>query len=342
MKAALQLGLATCLVAGLAACAGAPLTDASHTSVASDVPVSDRPFANNPANFQFAVVGDRTGGVRPGVFARAMAQLNWLQPEFVLSVGDHIEGYTDDAAALKRQWREIEGHVEKLDMPYFYVAGNHDISNAAMQREWRARRGRDYYHFRYGDVLFLALSTEDPPTANAKKQALAELGVTREAYRRAVEVLQGEPAEVRAALARDPQLAKIAAVLAEGDAVTISEEQVAYMERAVAENADVRWTFVLMHKPAWKYDAPAFERIEASLADRPYTVLAGHYHYYAREQRHGRDYIQMGTTGGGQDTHPKGPGTLDHLMWVTLTDAGPRIAIIALDGLFDRNGPAAK
>ena len=47
----------------------------------------------------------------------------------------------------------------------------------------------------------------------------------------------------------------------------------------------------------------------------------------------------MGTTGGNQRTHPAGPGTLDHLMWVTVGADGPEIANIALDGLFYRDGP---
>lgn len=338
---ALRTAAGLALAAGLTACAATASGPAAPRAIlAEDLPVTDRPFANDPANFQFAVVGDRTGGHRDGVYARAMDQLNWLQPEFVLSVGDHIEGYTEDAEELQRQWRDVQAHTGRLEMPYFYVPGNHDISNPVMLAQWRERLGRDYYHFRYGDVLFLALSTEDPPTAGRKKQALAELGITREDYTRAAKTLQGEPDEVRAALAADPRLAEIAAVLRQGDAATISDAQVAYMERALADNADARWTVVLMHKPAWKYEAPNFERIEALLAERPYTMLAGHYHYYSREQRHGRDYIQLGTTGGDQSTHPAGPGTLDHIMWVTMTDEGPRIANIALDGLHGRDGPA--
>src|SRR6059058_5864803 len=46
---------------------------------------------NDPSVFRFAIVTDRTGGARPGVFERAVEQLNWLQPEFVVSVGDLIQ-----------------------------------------------------------------------------------------------------------------------------------------------------------------------------------------------------------------------------------------------------------
>ena len=62
-------------------------------------PWTSENFRNNPDNFQFAVIGDRTGGADPGgIFNRAMDQLNLLQPEFVINVGDLVEGYTDDPA----------------------------------------------------------------------------------------------------------------------------------------------------------------------------------------------------------------------------------------------------
>src|SRR5262245_60119474 len=84
---------------------------------------------NHPAAFQFAVVSDRTGGHRARVFSQAVEQLNLLQPEFVLSVGDLIEGGTQDPARLAQEWKEFQGYVARLQMPFFYVPGNHDLSN---------------------------------------------------------------------------------------------------------------------------------------------------------------------------------------------------------------------
>lgn len=117
---------------------------------------------NDPEEFRFVIVSDRTGSARAGVFERAVSQINLLQPEFVLSVGDLIEG-TRDAAALNRQWEEFDGLVSRLQMPFFYVPGNHDIGNQLTDRRWREKFGRAYYHFVYRNVLFLLLNTEDPP-----------------------------------------------------------------------------------------------------------------------------------------------------------------------------------
>src|SRR6058998_2155311 len=47
---------------------------------------------NAPGTFRFAIMSDRTGGARPGVFERAIDQINILQPEFVVTVGDLVEG----------------------------------------------------------------------------------------------------------------------------------------------------------------------------------------------------------------------------------------------------------
>lgn len=60
--------------------------------LAMEKPWTDQPFGNNPEQFQFVVIGDRTGGAnQEHTFKIAMDQLNLLQPEFVINVGDTIE-----------------------------------------------------------------------------------------------------------------------------------------------------------------------------------------------------------------------------------------------------------
>ncbi len=126
-------------------------------------PVTHLKLNNNPAEFQFAVVSDRTGGHRPQVFARAVEQINLLQPEFVVCVGDLIEGYTQERKEVLRQWREFQSYVTRLQMPFFYLPGNHDITNKVMGDIWKEKFGRSYFEFVYQNVLFLCLDTEDPP-----------------------------------------------------------------------------------------------------------------------------------------------------------------------------------
>src|ERR1700712_2328657 len=78
---------------------------------------------NQPKNFQFAIVTDRTGGHRELVFEKAVRKLNLLQPEFVISVGDLIEGYTDKPERMAQEWQQFTGFVKDLKMPFFYVPG---------------------------------------------------------------------------------------------------------------------------------------------------------------------------------------------------------------------------
>lgn len=109
----------------------------------------------------------------------------------------------------------------------------------------------------------------------------------------------------------------------------------------LARHQEVRWTFVLMHKPAWQLKSAEFAKIEAALGEHNYTVIAGHNHYYTHEERNGRDYITMGTIGA--ISHQKGPGEMDHLAWVTLEEgAGPSIALVKLNGLLDRKGESGQ
>ncbi|KPK86275.1 MAG: hypothetical protein AMS27_05370 [Bacteroides sp. SM23_62_1] len=124
-------------------------------------PLSRPKNVDHTQDFQFAIVADRTGGARDGVFEFAIEKLNLLQPEFVMSVGDLIEGYTEDRDEIYRQWKEINGFIEMLRMPFFYVPGNHDYHNEVMAEVWKELYGPSYYYFMYKDVLFLCLNSEE-------------------------------------------------------------------------------------------------------------------------------------------------------------------------------------
>ena len=126
-----------------AALAGNVCADAQIQARTSEAATPWTGLAANdaPQDFSFVVVSDRAGGHRSGVFASALPKVNLLEPAFVLSVGDLIEGYTDDPVRLAAEWDEVQGFVDQLDAPFFYVPGNHDMSNAVMAQIWRERFG---------------------------------------------------------------------------------------------------------------------------------------------------------------------------------------------------------
>jgi hypothetical protein len=282
----LLLGLGVALLVGAAVAWSGPKSPPPELDfkLHKRNPVTHLRLNNARADFQFAIVSDRTGGHRPTVFSRAVEQLNLLQPEFVVSVGDLIEGYTTDVTSLRREWREFQGYLARLEMPFFYVPGNHDLANKVQDKLWQEKFGRRYYEFVYRDVLFLLLNSEDPPDSRGGH---------------------------------------------------FSAEQLAWLKKTLAAHPAVRWTLVFLHQPMWTYKAASngWAEAEKLLADRPYTVFAGHIHVYRKFVRNGRNYYQLATTGGASKARGTEYGEFDHVVWVTMKKDGPVLANVLLDGV---------
>ena len=299
VKRSLPILTAALAVLAMAVCApAAPKADrpAGDPGFRIDAPTEGKPythlnFHNKAENFQFVVMGDRTGGARRGVFEDAIRKINQLQPEFVLSVGDLIGGYTTDTVKVNREWDELDGLVEQIQMPYFFVPGNHDLSNPVMVDIYKQRRGRPWYHFVYHDVLFLVVSTENPYPAK------------------------------------------------------LGDDQLAYFREVLKDNPDPRWTLVFMHEPLWRVDQteawripnhdPQWDKFEEMMKGRRYTLFAGHTHSYMASKRNGgHDHLVLATTGGGSSLRgARMYGEFDHVAWVTMTENGPLVTNLALDGI---------
>nr|WP_299385656.1 metallophosphoesterase [Allomuricauda sp.] len=258
-----------------------------------DIPTAQKPWNHidwnqSPGKFQFAIVTDRTGGHRPGVFPTGIKKLNLLQPEFVMSVGDLIEGYTKDTVQLNKEWKEFQGFIEHLDAPFFYVPGNHDITNEVMEQKWKELFGVSYYHFVYKDVLFLCLNTEDNLRGAGRG--------------------------------------------------TIGDKQYSYIKKTLEDNPDVKWTLVFLHQPLWvQEDTKRWKDVEKLLENRNHNVFAGHYHRYWKTERNNGKYIALATTGGGSGLRGRAYGEFDHVVWATMTEEGPILANLFLDGIWDEN-----
>lgn len=139
---------------------------ADEASVESDVSTAAKPWTslelnNDSSLFRFAVVSDNAGGPRQGIFREAMAKLDLLQPEFVITTGDLIEGYENTPEQLKIQWDRLMGELGQLKMRFYFVPGNHDGGRPLWLETYKARFGTPYYHFVYKNVLFLCLFTND-------------------------------------------------------------------------------------------------------------------------------------------------------------------------------------
>ena len=290
-------------------------------------PWTSQEFNHDSEKFQFVIIGDRTGGHNvEGTFEIAMGQLNLLQPEFGINVGDLIEGYSDDPAELNAEWDQVDALVANLEFPFFRTPGNHDIANNTAQQVWRDRYGATHYSFVYGDTLFLILDSENPP-----REAPPGMKERLELYNR----LQVEdPERAQAMLAEFMSDEAVIAGLAKP--VEFDAAQIAFIEDALAKNSNVRWTFLFLHEPSWENPSDSFKAIQEMLKGRKHTFFAGHLHYYDYDLIDDHEYITMGPAGA--SFHHEGPGNVDHVTWVTMTDDGPQIANIALKGVFDRKG----
>lgn len=275
-----------------------------HSVPTEKKPWTDKPFLNDPRNFQFALVSDRTGGVRAGIFPTAVKKLNELQPEFVISVGDLIKGGAKqrNEKLLREQWREFNTFIEGFDMPFFYLPGNHDLGNEVADKIWDDLYGVRYYSFTYQDVLFLCLNTQDGPGSK-------------------------------------PPL--------------IGEKQISWAIEELKKHHKARWTLVFIHQPLWlmeegieirikgkktiRRSETGWPKIEEALGNRKYTVFAGHVHHYGKYLRNQRAYYTLGTTGGGSKLRGAALGEFDHVTWVTMTDQGPRMANLLVDGILPEN-----
>ncbi len=106
---------------------------------------------------RFAIIGDLTGGGQEDIYAQIVTEIERLQPDIILTVGDMIEGYTEDTAILNSEWIDYMELVKPLSAPIYYTPGNHDIFNDVMEEVYRKWIGKPYYSFDYGGIHFVIL-----------------------------------------------------------------------------------------------------------------------------------------------------------------------------------------
>jgi len=291
-----------------------------HDITTGPTPWTSDVFELEEEDFTFAIISDLNGGEREGVYSTAVSQLNRLDPTFVVSVGDLIDGGTEDSLQLTTEWDSFDQRTSKLNMPFFYLGGNHDLTNPAMRKFWKQRFGPRYYHFVYEDVLFLMMDSED-----FEEQRMTDIYNARA---KALKVINGEIEGVY----EETEYFK----MSERKTGGMSNDQFNYFKNVLEKYPEVKWTFVLMHKPLWKRDdEKGLGKLEKLLADRPYTVINGHEHSFSYQKRNNRDYMILGTTGGGQRAQDS--MSFDHISLVRM-DKEPVITHLKMKGILDKTG----
>ncbi len=127
------------------------------------VVVASRAVSDAQNNFRFSILGDRTGGAVPGIYERVWREIDLLHPDFVINVGDTIEGGDDARApgewlALRPLWKRYAHY------PLYFTPGNHDIWSDVSQNLYEKEAGRPInYGFNVQNAHFTVLDNSRTP-----------------------------------------------------------------------------------------------------------------------------------------------------------------------------------
>jgi hypothetical protein len=114
-------------------------------------------------SFDFVVCGDSRSAELvelPKVFYTMISEWNDLKPAFVVNTGDLIMG--GPVPELDAMWSEFEKAVAGCNVPFFPVAGNHDVSpDPVVIKIYEERIAPLVYGFSYGNSLFIILNSQE-------------------------------------------------------------------------------------------------------------------------------------------------------------------------------------
>jgi len=125
-------------------------------------------------NFRFSIIGDRTGSAVPAVYEQVWREVDRLRPDFVLNVGDTIQGRSD--ATVEAEWQALRPLFHRYRRyPLYFVAGNHDIWSPFSAKIFERETGRPpSYSFRFQNAHFTVLDNSQTADLELKQLEFLE------------------------------------------------------------------------------------------------------------------------------------------------------------------------
>ena len=119
-----------------------------------------------PPKLRFVILGDRTGEAQPGVYEQVWRETAAEHPDFVINVGDTIQGGADEN--LNSEWAAEARLLAPFSRyRFFYTPGNHDVWDDASAAAYVKHTHHPlHYGFDAGPVHFSVLNnseTDDMP-----------------------------------------------------------------------------------------------------------------------------------------------------------------------------------